>query len=538
MSFGARGRLRFAFAFAPAVFSGLLLVLSFPPADLGWVGWIALVPLILSVLPVSPGRGLAAGTVCGLVFFGGLLFWILSFLLRFSGMAAPLCPIPWLLLIAYLALFPAVFGGAVALIARRRGEGAALAAVPILWTGLEWLRGTILTGFPWGLLGASQQGVAPVLQVASIAGVYGLSFLLAAFAAAVGGAFRWGGADRRGRAGLVAAVLLPAASLGWGWTRLARPVGEGPSLRVACVQGNTPPDAPEAEGPSLLAASEDLTLQAARLGAQLVLWAESSTPYGFEMNPSYRAFVENLSRRAGASIVLGSIGGPTEGPYSNSAFLVRPGGESAPSYRKIHLVPYGEYVPLGRLMPFVRRFSTAIGEFEPGDRPAVWLLDGVRVTPLICYEAIFPQFARSAVGEGGEVLLNLTNDGWFGSTAGPAQHLALARIRSVETARPLVRAAETGISAIFDARGRELARGGLQRREIVSATVSAGRETTIFQRTGGVLPVGCAIIAFILVVPLIRIRTRVAGYTAPPAASLPEAAPPEAEERTPDHAGS
>ena len=506
--------------FGPALVAGSALALAFPPLDAGLAGWGALVPLLVVLPGVPPRRGVALGAVCGAIFFGALLPWVLIVLFRFSGMPAVIGVLPWFLLVAYLSLYTAIFGGTVAALAGRRGEGTALLAAPVLWTGLEWLRGTLLTGFPWGVLGASQQGVLPALQLASLAGVYGVSFVLAAFSAAAAAALRFGWEDRRGRIGAAVAVALLSATAGWGWWRLRAPEPTEPALRIACLQGNSPPELSDEEAVRALGLYERLTTEAANRRAGLILWAESSTPYGFEMDRSFRRFVEELSKTTGASIVLGSIGGPSDGPYFNGAFLVRPAAGAHTAYRKIHLVPYGEYVPLGSLMPFISRFVTSIGEFEPGERPVVWDLDGIPVTPLICYEAIFPSLVRAAVADGGGVLINLTYDGWFGHSGGPAQHLGLTRLRSVETARPLVRAAETGISAVYDSRGRELARGGLLTQEIVMATVSPGREWTPYARIGDALPAGCAIITIVLAAPfLLRRRPELMPPPPPPGTS-------------------
>jgi apolipoprotein N-acyltransferase len=222
-----------------------------------------------------------------------------------------------------------------------------------------------------------------------------------------------------------------------------------------------------------------------------------------EEDDVFRIVLERLAQETGSTLVVGSVGGSGGGPYANSVFAIAPGRAARgglPRYDKTHLVPYGEYVPLARLTPFVRRFVDAIGEFEPGGGPVVWEVDGVRATPLICYEAIFPAIARRAVAAGGELLLNVTNDAWYGRIAGPQQHLALVRMRAVETGRPLVRAANTGISAIFDARGRLLGSEGMGESGVVVAEVVLDTGRTPYLLLGDSLPICCAIITLVLIV--------------------------------------
>lgn len=437
---------------------------------------------------------------------------------RYSGLPPWLYPLPWGLLVAYLSLYPALYAVSVSVVASRRGPVSALLTAPVLWTGLEWLRGWVLTGFPWARLGDSQQGSSLISQGASIGGVAGLSFLIASFSAALCIVIIEGAGRRSGRLAIAVIVLVPSLLGLWGAYRL-RP--EGPavsSLTLACVQGNNDPDPSLSDAVGILGIYEDLTREAVARGATLVLWPESSVPFGFEMDDAYRAALRRLVVETGAALVIGSIGGPAEGPYANSAFLITPGvgpakggmatGDVAPGpavadgwprYDKIHLVPYGEYVPLARMTPFVRRFVEAIGEFEAGTGPVVWDIGSARLSPLICYEAIFPPLARRAALSGADVLVNLTNDGWFGTSAGPAQHLALARMRAIETGRPLVRAANTGISAVFDTRGRVLGQLPVGERGVLVARIVPSDETTPYLLMGDALPVACAIISLLLV---------------------------------------
>lgn len=508
---GKRALVRRSRALAPAVLSGVLYALAFPPFELGSTAWIALVPLLVVLARTEPIEGALLGFVFGLVAFGLILWWILAMLSHHAGLPVVVCILPWMLLIGYLSLFPALFGRLLAGLNPRYGGDAPdaprrstaalrrIGSTAILWTGLEWIRGTALSGFPWALLGASQSGTILTAQSASLAGVYGLSFLVVLIAASVALLVARGFRSSEGFVAMAVVAIVTGLVGGWGTFRLEGGTPGTGALRIAAIQGNFDPDPSYEEGNAILATYSDMTRQATHEGAQLVLWPESCVPFAYEIDGKYRERLSDLVRETGVPLILGSVGGHSGGPYANSAFLVRPGlpAGADPRYDKRHLVPYGEYVPFSRLTPFVKRFVDAIGEFQAGVSPVVWDVAGVRTAPLICYEGIFADISRDAVDSGAELLVNLTNDGWFGKTPGPAQHLALARLRAIETARPFVRAANTGISAAFDARGRDVGMTHLDERTVLSVSVTPGRESTPATALGEGVPKACAILALV-----------------------------------------
>jgi apolipoprotein N-acyltransferase len=453
-----------------ALSSGALLALSFPRFGHPAVAWAALAPLLVALArwphgAVSPSRGFWLGWTTGAVYFTGTLYWLSDVMVTFGGLP-PVAAWPVaLLLVAYLSIYTGIFGWLLARALRRFGPGALWLAPP-LWTGTEFLRGWLFTGFPWVTFGYSQATVLPIVQLASVGGVALISLLLVTGSASLAVAAL---GDRRQAVRAVAlSAGLVAAAAGWGQWRIAR--GElastGPVLRVGIVQGNVAQSQKwdPAHAREIFQRYLDLTRRVARGGARLIVWPESATPFSFEEEPEGREAVLGLAREVSAWLVLGSNqierGSPAR--YYNAAFLVSPAGQQAAVYRKVHLVPFGEYVPLRSLLFFARPLVDGIGDFAHGREVTPLEIDGRRVSTVICYESVFPYLAREAVTRHGSQLLTaITNDAWYGWSSAPFQHFEQGAVRAVEFGRYFVRAANTGISGIVDPYGRVVASRGL-----------------------------------------------------------------------------
>ena len=479
-----------------AATSGALLALSFPRSGHPVFAWIALVPLLVpAVLAGSVPRAFGHGLLAGVVCFGGVLYWIPRVMTEYGGLADAASWIAHVLLVAYLALFPALFAAGTALLCRRFGA-VAVACAPALWVTTELGRIHLFTGFPWALLGYSQTTVLPVAQLASLVGVLGLSVLVAAVNASL--AFAAIARDRRCVKPLVsmAAVLLAAVGFG-GWRLEASTLLErGEPLRVAAVQGNVAQR--DKWNPALrdhiLDTYLELTRAAAAAGARLVVWPEAATPFAFESDPTGTAAIRSVARETAAHLLLGTTqavrdGGPR---YYNAAVLVDPGGRTAGFYRKHHLVPFGEYVPLRRLLFFVSPLVEAVGDFSAGPGPRPLVMDGRPLGTAICYEIIYPGLVRELVTRGSRLLTTVTNDAWYGRSAAPYQHFQQAAMRAIEQGRFLVRAANTGISGVVDPYGRIVARTPLFVQRTVAAEVRLLDERTVYSRTGDILAHACA----------------------------------------------
>jgi apolipoprotein N-acyltransferase len=476
---------------AVAVVSGAVLHLAFPRPGWDLLGWVVLAPVLaLAATAPSARRAALEGWVGGLAFFGPLLRWLDHTFTNFSTMPRPLAPVVVLLLAGYCALFWGAVAATVAGLVRRWGREA-LWLAPALWVGAEVARAHFLSGFPWGLLGYIPSGRLTVIQVAAWTGVYGVSALVVLVNTllarlALGGPHR----TLALAAVLVAAVL--GGVLGLGQARLARVeagLASRPTVPVALVQGNIAQSLKWEPGArdATLRTYGDLTRQAAP-GRRLVVWPEAAMPAYVRLDPAALAWLTDLAAEVKTPLLIGAPDAFQERSvtrYLNSAFLVGSPGLLL-RYDKIHLVPFGEYVPLKRLLFFVEAIAAEIGDFSPGQRRVVFPLAGAPFGVVICYEVIFPDLFRRFVQDGASFMVNITNDAWFGDSGGPLQHLAMVPLRAVENGVTVARAANTGVSALVAPTGAIGPRLELDRRGVLPVEVPAGAGGTFYTRHGDV----------------------------------------------------
>jgi apolipoprotein N-acyltransferase len=441
-----------------------------------------------------PQRAFLLGLTSGLVYFVGTLYWTGDVVRTFGGLAAPVAVFAMVLLSAYLALFPALVATITSRLVARIGVGA-LFLMPAAWVSTEFLRGYLFGGFPWVPLGNSQVEVLPVAQLASVLGVYGVSALVAIVNAVIAYALLTTG---RRRITAIAAAVLGLTSLGaWGSWRIAEGslTREGTPLRVGLVQGNIAQADKwnPREARRIFTTHIAMTRDVVRRGAQYVLWPESSTPFMFEEDEEGGEAVRGLARELGVPILFGSDQIVREGVprMYNAAFLVTPSGETAAVYRKIHLVPFGEYIPMKSWLTFVSPLVDSLAEFAPGDSMVMLPLSiaaGTHLTSTaICYEVVYPALVREAVQAGSELLTTITNDGWYGQSSAPYQHFALASMRAIEQGRYLARAANTGISGVVDPYGRVVRRSAIFEQAGLVEDVRLLTSRTIYSRVGDVV---------------------------------------------------
>ena len=464
--------------------SAFALGLAFPRTDWDGVAWIALVPLLVLVLG-RPWRAAALwGWFFGTLHFAVLLRWLNFTFQTYSAIPWPLTYGPPLLLSAYCGLYPALVAGSVAWLAARRSAAWGVAAAPFLWVAGEWLRAHLMGGFPWGTLGYSQYLRLPVIQIAEIGGVHAVSFLIVAVNAALAGALvlSW----RKALSGLGLAGALVGATLWFGTARLHEPL-EPPEISVAIVQPSI--DQPLKFDPNhareTLAIAFALTRQAAATRPALIVWPETATPSLLRRDRELTAALAALARQAQAPLLVGSLDATDAAPprLRNSAFLVTERG-LASRYDKMHLVPFGEYVPLAGLIGFVRGWAEFIADLEPGARAAVFPGPPAPFGVVICYEGIFPDLVREFVRNGARLMVNITNDAWFGRTSGPEQHLAMYPFRAVEHRVAVVRAANTGVSAFIAPTGQIVRRTRLYERGVAVDRVRLRVGRTLYGRLG------------------------------------------------------
>ncbi len=443
----------------------------------------------------STRRAFFLGLLSGAVYFAGTLYWLVETMTTFGGLSTVTAVVAALLLVAYLALFPAAFAVVLARSRRAFGPSALALAAPI-WVTTELGRQYVWDGFPWALLGYSQVTVLPVAQIVSVVGVYGLSGLLAFSAAALAAPVLL-----TGRARLVhpaVAVLLVAGCATWGYLRMqASPLlTAGTPVRVAVIQGNIEQE--DKWNPALRDVITDryleMTRQALGAGARFIIWPESSTPFYFERDLIRGAAIRRLALESQATLLIGSdqvepikTASPEAKPaarYYNAAFLVRPDGQVGAVYRKMQLVPFGEYVPLAHLLFFVGPIVEAVSAFSPGEVPVLLPVDGHMVSTAICYEVIFPSLIRRFVVDGSELLTTITNDAWYGRSSAAYQHWDQAAMRSIEQGRYLARAANTGISGFVDPYGRTVEKTDLFHEAVLVGDLRLITARTIYSRIG------------------------------------------------------
>ncbi|MEZ5317619.1 MAG: apolipoprotein N-acyltransferase [Vicinamibacterales bacterium] len=498
----------------------MLYAVSFPKFGHPAFAWITLAPLLVAVaMQAVTGVGLRrvffTGVLTGGVGFLGTIYWVVGTMHTYGGLALPVALPVGLLLVAYLAIYPGIFAVLTAVAVRRLGV-AGVWLSPLFWVATEWLRGVVGGGFPWVYLGTSQATSLPVAQLASLVGVYGLSALVAlvgAAAAAVALSRR-----RVHLAGAGAVALLLVAVVAFGAFRLAGSdlTRTGRVLRVGLVQGNVPQDQKwdPVYRQQILDRYMDLSRRVIGAGAGLVVWPEASTPFFFDLDLSMAEPVRRLAMQSGTPFVIGTDefepghDGVPDRIY-NSAVLVGRDGRTRATYRKMQLVPFGEYVPLKRLLFFVGPLVEAVSDFSPGTSPVVLEADDLRVSTAICYESIFPWIARAFVDHGSELLMTITNDAWFGTSSAAYQHWDQGALRAIEEGRYVVRAANTGFSGVVDPYGRVTVRSRLFESDALTADVRLLDGRTLYNRLGDVVVwLSLAVSAIMVGVAVLRRRRR------------------------------
>lgn len=430
----------------------------------------------------------------------------------YGGLGVWLSVLVALLLSSYLALYTGVFALLVGWAVRRFGAPGVWLA-PCFWVATEWLRGSLGGGFPWVLLGSSQASVIPIVQLASVTGVYGLSALVALVGTAAAAV-----ALSRQRVHVVGAIAVTGVLVIVAGAGVLRVVAEdlvktGHVLRVGLVQGDV--EQLEKWDPvyrdAILTRHIELSRQVIGGGAGVVIWPESSTPFYFNVESALAEPVRRLAAQSRTPFVIGTDeveagdNGRADRIY-NSAVLVGPDGRSGVAYRKMRLVPFGEFVPFKRLLFFVGPLVESVSDFSPGTEPVVFDLDGRRLSVSVCYESVYPWISRAFVDRGSQLLATITNDAWFGRSSAAYQHFDQGAIRAVEEGRYVVRAANTGFSGVVDPYGRVVARTKLFEPAALTVDVRLLDGRTLYSRVGDVI--GWLSVAVTLGVAIARRRMR------------------------------
>jgi apolipoprotein N-acyltransferase len=504
--------------------SSLLQVLIFPLPGFYVLSWVAFAPLIVALLrarpagvlemdgsanlqAAKPGQAFLLAYASGILWFAGTCYWIYDTMHQFGGMSAPLALLALFLFCLYSGLYHGLFGLLLSLtVGPGRDNRVALAAAPFLWVAVELAR-TLITGFPWNLLGTAQVDNISLSRITTLTGVYGVSFEIVLVNVAVAAAFL---VSKKKRNTLLVASLAAAAVLQAG--RLI----DAPALpadQVALlVQENLPVDAIwtrdmfERTLGELTDLSEKATSASGALDSKtgkvdLIVWPESPAPF-FTNDPLFRNPVSGMARQTHTWVVTGAIGstpvmqgGKSTSQAFNSAGLISPAGDWTARYDKVHLVPFGEYLPFPRLFAFAGGLTKEVGEFQHGASRAPLDAGSTRLGTFICYESVFPGEVRQFSRQGAQVLVNLSNDGWYGDSGAYAQHLNQTRMRAIENDRWLLSATNTGVTASIDPYGRTVARLPRKERGALVAPYALTSVTTFYARHGDWFAWLCAIIS-------------------------------------------
>ncbi|MGW8287112.1 MAG: apolipoprotein N-acyltransferase [Desulfobulbales bacterium] len=471
-----------------ALGSGILLFLSFPGAVGLWpLAWIALVPLLLALKDVEPKAAARLGLITGMVHYVTLLYWVIIVLGRYGGLPLWISVPALLLLSLYMSVYLILFCIIINL-AWKRWEILIVWLAPILWVGLDYIRSFLFSGFPWQDLGYSQYKALLLIQIADLTGHYGITFYIVLVNSVTALLLVLWLANRSAdqadeqiltlrirRAWLQAimpALCMILVVLAYNILRyhqLSEIVEEKPKMKIGIAQGSIEQDLKWSPAMRLKTIDiyKDLSEKAMAQEnnpPELFVWPETALPFLVSDNPYFRLLKMNFITKDKVWLLAGApyyekITGKKEGTKKeyrsyNSAYLFRPDGEIAGRYDKQHLVPFGEYVPFSDYLPLPGPLVENIGNFSSGKPVSPLSCQDAAIGVLICFESIFPEIARGWTSRGANLLVNITNDGWYGRSSAPWQHLSMAVFRAVENRRSLVRSANTGVSAFIDPLGR------------------------------------------------------------------------------------
>jgi apolipoprotein N-acyltransferase len=528
-------------AWGLVLLSAALQVVIFPLPNLYWFSWIAVAPLLVAILraraletlqldgqarllPATLWQGFVLGYVCGIFWVAGTCYWIFDTMHHYGGLPIPAAVLALILFCMYIGLYHGMFGLLLALVAGSKLGGSktvesklgasgasirrALVAAPFLWVAVELAR-TRITAFPWELLGYSQTGNFALTRIATLVGVYGLSFEIVLVNSVFAAAFL---AAKERRKWLLAAACAAVVILQTGqWlappTLLTDhtallvqpniPIQEGAMWTKEYFQGTLR----DLTALSLHPTGEHPAGGKAGQGYDLIVWPESPSPF-YTNDPLFRDAVSAMARQSGIWVVAGAIGitpvmhsGGESSQIFNSAALVDPQGEWVGRYDKVHLVPFGEYLPFPQVFAFAGGLTREVGEFQRGASRSPLEAGGEQLGMFICYESIFPDEVRQGPLQGAQVLVNISNDGWYGDSGAWKQHLQQTQMRAIENGRWLLAGTNTGMTASIDPYGRIVAATPRKVRTALAAPYALSTGTTFYTRQGDWFAYLCAIIS-------------------------------------------
>jgi len=498
-----------------AAFSGLLLTASFPDIGSPLLAWIALVPIMAAARDTSYFDSFRLGFLSGFIHFVTLLYWFIPCLKTYGMIPLYLSIVILLVFASYLSFYMAAFS--ITLVSCCRSIKLLVFAGPLVWVAFEYARSIIFTGFPWELLGYSQYRILPLIQISDILGVYGVSYLLALANCVLFCLYlsvtrqKWGGQSVSKKmvvAPLVFFTLTLAAVWFYGVFRIdtvGMAATEASTKNIAVIQGNI--DQMQKWDPAFQIETIDryVTLSQGETptGSDLIIWPETSMPFYFGHNVPLTNRVFKGIGNTSADFIISSPAFIRRGnnlEYRNRAFLITPSGKTTGIYDKAHLVPFGEYIPLKKWLPFLGKIVAQVGDFSPGEKGNTLAWEGHHIGMLICYEMIFPYLSRAHTQNQADLLINITNDAWYGKTSAPYQHFSMAVFRAVEQRRSLARSANTGVSGFIDPTGKIIAATPIFEEAAISAPLPLITISSLYTRFGDWFSLGCVVLLLVMIV--------------------------------------
>ncbi|MGE5893236.1 MAG: apolipoprotein N-acyltransferase [bacterium] len=492
--------------------SGITLSFAFPQHDLFFLAWFGMVPFLWGLTLCTEKDAFGAGIVFGISFFFGTQYWISHSIHHYGNLNYVLSVLIVGLLSLYESLYTALFAFLTNQVARKTRLPLVFFA-PALWVCLEFARGYLITGFPWSFVAHSQYRMIPLIQIADITGAYGISFLVVAANSIIVDFFVMN--RRRRKIPLYPAIptyfgafllfIVLVGSLAYGFHR-TQEKPSGAKIKVAIIQGNIEQDKKWDPLYQSSVLSTYLSLTKERTGERpdLIVWPETAVPFFFNTDREFTSKLIAFQEENQIPLFFGSVmvKSLTSGKYrlTNSAILLDRNGNTAYTYDKIHLVPFGEYVPLRSVFFFVDKLVEGVGDYIPGNDYRSAHAPFGQFATAICYELIFPSLIRNYFMTGGDFLITITNDAWFGKTSGPYQHFTAGVFRAIENRKPVIRAANTGVSGFIDSHGRIIKKTDLFKQQVVSAAVVENPKITFYTKYGDIFIYLCLLLVAIILV--------------------------------------
>ncbi|MCI0468664.1 MAG: apolipoprotein N-acyltransferase [Nitrospirae bacterium] len=508
--------------------------MTFPDIDIYPIAWFALAPLLVYSYDKDIKTSLYVGFLFGMIFFFSTTYWIYHSIHNYGGVALVPSVMLVLFLSAYLSIYPAIFC-ALYSYCTRKGRLPAMFIAPFLWTSLEFVRAHALTGFPWSSIGYSQYKFLSFIQIADITGIYGVSFLLVFINSAIADL-----ALIRKRlknspllspfptiSGFALVLLMLIFTFSYGAYRLHQN-RNGKQLKAALIQGNIEQDKKwdASYQDSVINIYKNLTIAAAEQKPDIVVYPETAVPFYFGADKARTEDFISFQKAIRIPLVFGAVlnkknkalqktqpteKGTLKSPiiHTNSSLLLNENGDISYSYDKIHLVPFGEYVPLRKIFFFVEKLTFGMEDYSPGHSYQRAVIPIGEFASPICYEIIFPDLVRKFFVTGGDFIVTITNDAWFGKTHGPYQHFSMAVFRAIENRKPVIRAANSGISGFIDSNGAILERTQLFERSHQVREIKTDKTRSFYTRYGDMFPYLCLLASIFILA--IRSEKRDAG---------------------------